>query len=65
MSRTVVKPFEENFYNLSMTYRLNSDIFYGYGRVVDLKTDAVVAPKLEVTWRQPPEDFKGRTAVKS
>jgi alpha-1,3-fucosyltransferase len=60
-----MQPFEENFYNLSMTYRLDSDIFYAYGRVVDLRTRSVVAPKLDVPWRQPPKDYKGRVTERS
>lgn len=45
---------EQNFYNLSMTYRLDSDIVWPYAHLLDAETGAPVAPSLQPHWRQPP-----------
>lgn len=38
---------------------LNSDIKWLYGKVTDLATGAIVAPSLDVTWKDPEKDFQG------
>lgn len=48
-----------SFYNLTMSYRLDSDIKWPYGYAIDLSTGREVAPALDVGWRQPDEDFFG------
>lgn len=45
---------EQNFYNLTMSYRLDSDIVWPYARLLDTQTGARVAPSLQPHWRQPP-----------
>ncbi|KAH8250562.1 hypothetical protein KR038_007000 [Drosophila bunnanda] len=45
---------ERGFYNLTMTYRLDSDVVWPYGKIVDIETGAVVAPHPNPSWRQPP-----------
>ncbi|KAH8394478.1 hypothetical protein KR222_011369, partial [Zaprionus bogoriensis] len=45
---------EQNFYNLTMSYRLDSDIVWPYVRLLDTETGARVAPSLQPHWRQPP-----------
>ncbi|KAH8419770.1 hypothetical protein KR009_002291 [Drosophila setifemur] len=48
---------ELDFYNLTMTYRLDSDIVWPYGQLVDTETEAVVAPARNPHWRKPPASF--------
>ncbi|XP_016970672.2 alpha-(1,3)-fucosyltransferase C [Drosophila rhopaloa] len=48
---------EEGFYNLTMTYRLDSDVVWPYGQLLDIETDAVVAPSASPYWRKPPASF--------
>ncbi|XP_068158833.1 alpha-(1,3)-fucosyltransferase C [Drosophila tropicalis] len=45
---------EQNFYNLTMTYRLDSDIVWPYGYLIDKETQAIVAPNRQPNWRKPP-----------
>ncbi|KAH8245405.1 hypothetical protein KR032_009882 [Drosophila birchii] len=45
---------EQGFYNLTMTYRLDSDVVWSYGQIVDIETGAVVAPSPNPSWRKPP-----------
>jgi hypothetical protein len=42
-----------------MTYRLDSDIEFDYGKVIDVKTDEVIAPAVNPKWKVPDEDFSG------
>lgn len=50
---------DHDFYNLTMTYRLDSDIKWFYGRTVDILSGAVIAPSVNVQWRKPDNDFYG------
>ncbi|ALC50016.1 FucTC [Drosophila busckii] len=45
---------EQDFYNLTMSYRLDSDIVWPYARLLDKQTRAQVAPSAAPHWRQPP-----------
>lgn len=45
---------EGGFYNLTMTYRLDSDILWPYMFVEELLTGGKVAPNQHPNWRQPP-----------
>lgn len=51
----------KNFYNLSMTYRLDSDIEFDYGKVIDIKTNEIIAPAVNPKWRTPDENFYGKS----
>jgi hypothetical protein len=42
-----------------MTYRIDSDLPWFYGKVIDLKTNQIIAPARNIKWRQPDEDFEG------
>ncbi|XP_017009342.2 alpha-(1,3)-fucosyltransferase C [Drosophila takahashii] len=48
---------ERGFYNLTMTYRLDSDVVWPYGQLLDIETGAVVAPSERPHWRKPPASF--------
>lgn len=50
-----------DFYNLTMTYRLDSDIGWFYGYAEDRASSHVVAPGMNVNWQTPDEDFEGRS----
>lgn len=40
-----------DFYNLTMSYRLDSDIVWTYGIVSDKQTGQIIAPNLDPVWR--------------
>ncbi|XP_004529519.1 alpha-(1,3)-fucosyltransferase C [Ceratitis capitata] len=42
---------ERNFYNLTMTYRLDSDIVWSYNVMRAKETEEIVAPRAQVMWR--------------
>lgn len=44
---------DHEFYNLTMTYRLDSDILWSYGKFLDISSGNVVAPSVDVRWREP------------
>lgn len=41
-----------------MTYRLDSDIIWSYGSIIDIASGKVVAPSSDVQWREP-ENIQG------
>lgn len=50
INRPLVSDFYEDFFNLTMTYRLDSDVAWPYGTIRNLTTDRVVAPLPNTTW---------------
>ena len=44
---------EQNFFNMTFTYRLKSDIFWNYGLFADLETGSIVGPSKNVRWKMP------------
>jgi hypothetical protein len=50
---------ERNLINFTMSHRLDSDILWPYAEVVEKSTGNVVAPALNIKWRQPDKKFKG------
>jgi alpha-1,3-fucosyltransferase len=50
---------ERNLVNLTMTYRVDSDIIYPYAEVMDKVTGHVIAPGHNIKWRQPEDNFTG------
>lgn len=50
---------DHDFYNLTMTYRLDSDIQWFYGTTIDILSGAVVAPAINVQWREVDDNFNG------
>ncbi|XP_070506558.1 alpha-(1,3)-fucosyltransferase C-like [Chironomus tepperi] len=44
---------DANYFNLTMTYRLDSDILWSYGKIIDKRTNKVLAPDRNVEWRNP------------
>jgi alpha-1,3-fucosyltransferase len=49
-----------DFFNLTMTYRLDSDIVFAYGKTIDIESGVKVAPGTDIKWRHPIENFTGR-----
>ncbi|XP_015123396.1 alpha-(1,3)-fucosyltransferase C-like [Diachasma alloeum] len=47
------KPLFEDYFNLTMTYRLDSDIQWSYYAVRDRKSGNIVAPALNAVWKIP------------
>lgn len=50
---------DHDFFNLTMTYRLDSDIIWPYAHVIDLESGSSIAPSLDARWRSPDENFEG------
>ncbi|XP_067641988.1 alpha-(1,3)-fucosyltransferase C [Eurosta solidaginis] len=48
---------EEGFYNLTMSYRLDSDVVWPYQFIEDIETGELVAPAIHAKWRQVPTDW--------
>lgn len=51
--------FDPGVFNLTMTYRLDSDIPFPYSEILDKQTNVVVAPDFEVDWLSPDDTFTG------
>ena len=49
-NRKVHPKYQRNFFNLTMTYRLDSDILWTYIIVEDIKNGEFVAPLKDVDW---------------
>lgn len=52
-----------DFYNLTMSYRLDSDVGWFYGTTDDLTSHHTVAPGINVNWKEPDEDFQGKFPI--
>jgi alpha-1,3-fucosyltransferase len=50
---------DHEFYNLTMTYRLDSDILWSYRKIIEKSSGNVVAPSQNVKWKQPDDNFIG------
>ncbi|XP_046827911.1 alpha-(1,3)-fucosyltransferase C-like [Vespa crabro] len=57
-NRPITNGLFENYFNDTMTYRLDSDIVWPYGLVRDLKTNKIVAPSIDIVWDFPNNDDK-------
>lgn len=51
--------FNSDFYNLTMTYKIDSDIFFGYGQTFERSSGKRISPARNIQWRKPNDDFKG------
>lgn len=49
-NREIPYKFYESYFNLTMTYRLDSDIMWPYGTIEDAKTGELVAPSVDPDW---------------
>jgi alpha-1,3-fucosyltransferase len=49
---------DANIFNLTMTCRLDSDFPWTYGEIIEIESKKVVAPAINVDWKQPNENFK-------
>lgn len=58
---------DREFYNLTMTYRLDSDIIWPYGYVKDKSTNQVIAPGYDPNWRgvDDDNDYLGESCIHS
>lgn len=50
---------EPNIYNFTMTCRLDSDIPWTYAEITEVESGRVIAPALNVNWREPDNNFSG------
>ncbi|XP_076280335.1 alpha-(1,3)-fucosyltransferase C isoform X2 [Lasioglossum baleicum] len=52
VNRPLLDYYYEDFFNLTMTYRLDSDIPWPYSSVIEKATGQFVAPMLNTTWNE-------------
>ncbi|CAL7946373.1 unnamed protein product [Xylocopa violacea] len=50
VNRPLTDHFYEDFFNLTMTYRLDSDVVWAYNIVRDARTGRIVAPTRDTNW---------------
>lgn len=50
---------DRGVFNWTMTYRLDADVQWLYGRVDERVTGAKIAPAVKVDWMQPESNFQG------
>jgi len=48
-----------DFYNMTMTYRMDSDVEWDYGKIVKAETNEVIAPSKKPDWKTPEDSFFG------
>ncbi|KAK2577093.1 hypothetical protein KPH14_001012 [Odynerus spinipes] len=56
VNRPIQDTFFEEYFNATMTYRLDSDVVWPYGIVRDLESDKIVAPSTDIVWDIPDEN---------
>ncbi|XP_070490701.1 alpha-(1,3)-fucosyltransferase C-like [Chironomus tepperi] len=44
---------DNNFFNMTFTYRLDSDILFPYATIMDIKSGVIVAPSRNANWMEP------------
>lgn len=49
-NRQVLELFPKDYFNLTMTYSFNSDIFWPYSTIVNRTSQVIIAPSLAVNW---------------
>jgi hypothetical protein len=49
----------KNFFNLTLTYRLDSDILWSYGRIIDKAKNEIYAPSYDPQWKEVDENYYG------
>lgn len=55
---------ESFFYNLTMTYRLDSDVIFPYGYFRDKRTHQIIAPNLKPNWIEPNKTYTNQKLLK-
>lgn len=53
----------DNFYNITMTYRMDSDVYYSYGKLFDVVTNTTTGPGPNPKWRPRDENFFGKITM--
>ncbi|XP_062539992.1 alpha-(1,3)-fucosyltransferase C [Armigeres subalbatus] len=54
---------DRDFFNWTMTYRLDSDVVWNYNNFVDAVTDVVVSPNERPQWRRDFEEYYNETVM--
>lgn len=49
-----------DFFNMTMTYRLDADVLFRYGFVKEYYTKKFIAPALSPGWKIPPENYTSK-----
>lgn len=45
---------------MTMTYRMDSDVEWDYGKIVSAETNEVIAPSKTPNWKSPEDSFFGK-----
>ncbi|XP_011688878.1 PREDICTED: alpha-(1,3)-fucosyltransferase C-like isoform X2 [Wasmannia auropunctata] len=62
-NRKVNEKYRQNYFNLTMTYRLDSDILWTYDIIEDVKSGKFVAPSKNADWSASQNDTSAGDAV--
>lgn len=54
---------DRDFFNWTMTYRLDSDVVWNYNNFVDAETEVVVGPSERPQWRNDHEEYYNETVL--
>lgn len=54
---------DSDFYNMTMSYRLDSEFSWFYGTTTDLASDENIAPALNIQWKEPDDSFQANNEV--
>lgn len=54
---------EHSFYNLTMTYRLDSDILFPYGYIKEKSSNNIIAPNLKPNWMAPNKNYSNESLL--
>jgi hypothetical protein len=42
-----------------MSYRIDADIQFPYGRIIDLSSREQISPNINIKWEEPDDNFQG------
>ncbi|CAG9810435.1 unnamed protein product [Chironomus riparius] len=44
---------DKGFFNMTVTYRQDSDVYFGYSKMVEISSNLIVSPSKQHVWREP------------
>jgi hypothetical protein len=50
---------------MTMSYRLDSEFSWFYGTTKNISSGEIVAPAIDIKWKEPDDSFQGKKMMKS